>query len=260
MAKNIWHSFLLTWQFFTSIPIKKELPLSKSTITGMFAFLPLIGACMGAFVALVLYILTTWTASSELLLAFLIVGLFAFLTGGLHLDGFIDMSDAFFSYREQEKRLAILDDPRVGAFGVLAVLFLVLGKLVIIHELLIQQQFALWMVILLPFLTRLGMIFYFLSLKCSRDKGLAAFFKAHILPNHLIAWLFVLVIIVYSVLYTIIGLSYVPALLLLVVVMVFWLFRQFTIRHFGGVSGDLLGASIEGMEAVLWVILLLCTY
>ncbi|CAM5216465.1 Adenosylcobinamide-GDP ribazoletransferase OS=Lysinibacillus sphaericus OX=1421 GN=cobS PE=3 SV=1 [Lysinibacillus sphaericus] len=48
-----------------------------------------------------------------------------------------------------------------------------------------------------------------------------------------------------------------PLLLMVVLVIAFVLFRQFTVRNFGGVSGDLLGASIEGMEVVLWVTLLL---
>jgi len=46
--------------------------------------------------------------------------------------------------------------------------------------------------------------------------------------------------------------------LLAVLAMALVVFRQFTLRNFGGVSGDLLGASIEGMEVVLWVTLLLC--
>ena len=105
----------------------------------MFACLPWIGALMGTTVAAVLYSLMQWTASSEVMLAFTVIGLFALWTGGLHLDGFIDMGDAYFSYRDREKRLEILDDPRVGAFGVLAVVFLLMGKFVILHELLCSR-------------------------------------------------------------------------------------------------------------------------
>ncbi|XRD26588.1 adenosylcobinamide-GDP ribazoletransferase [Lysinibacillus fusiformis] len=49
-----------------------------------------------------------------------------------------------------------------------------------------------------------------------------------------------------------------PILLVIVLAFALVIFRQFTLRNFGGVSGDLLGASIEGMEVVLWVTLLLC--
>ena len=57
------------------------------------------------------------------------------------MDGFIDLSDAFFSYKDRAKRLEILDDPRVGAFGVMAVVFLVVGKIIIVAEVLSFDSF-----------------------------------------------------------------------------------------------------------------------
>jgi len=256
--KTIWHSVLLAFQFFTVLPVHKELPLSKSTITGMFAFLPWVGALMGATVAASIYSLTTWTASSDILLAFVIVGLFALFTGGLHLDGFIDMGDAYFSYRDREKRLEILDDPRVGAFGVMSVLFLVFGKFVVLHELLVQNKLSLWMLVFIPLLIRVGMSFYFLSLKCSKEKGLAYFFKTHINHRALTSFMVITLVVACCCVVFVTGLSMLPFVLLAVLIVAFVLFRQFTLRNFGGVSGDLLGASIEGMEVVLWVTLLLC--
>ena len=177
MLKQIWYSVLLSFQFFTILPVHKELPLTKTTVTGMFAFLPWIGAIIGSFIAASVYGLTQWTSSSEMLLAFVVIALFALFTGGLHLDGFIDMGDAYFSYRDREKRLEILDDPRVGAFGVLSVLSLVLGKFVILHELFVQEKLELWTLLFIPLLTRVGMIFYFTSLRCSKEKGLAYFLE-----------------------------------------------------------------------------------
>lgn len=39
------------------------------------------------------------------------------ITGGIHLDGFCDVSDAASSYAEREKKLKILSDPHIGAFA-----------------------------------------------------------------------------------------------------------------------------------------------
>ncbi|KOS68614.1 cobalamin biosynthesis protein CobS [Lysinibacillus contaminans] len=256
--KNIWHSVLLAFQFFTVLPVHKEIPLTKTTITGMFAFLPWVGAIMGGLVAASIYGLTEWTASSEILLAFVVIVLFALFTGGLHLDGFIDMGDAYFSYRDREKRLEILDDPRVGAFGVMSVLFLVLGKFVVLHELFAQDKLALWMLLFIPLVTRVGMSFYFMSLKCSKEKGLAYFFRTHIQPGMLVSWMIGTLIIAVSGAVYVTGALFVQFVLLAVLAVALFVFRQFTLRNFGGVSGDLLGASIEGMEVVLWVTLLLC--
>lgn len=43
------------------------------------------------------------------------------VTGGIHLDGLCDAADAIASRREPEERLAIMKDPRAGAFGVMGV-------------------------------------------------------------------------------------------------------------------------------------------
>ncbi len=64
--------------------------------------------------------------------------------------------------------------------------------------------------------------------------------------------------VAYTIVFLITGLALVPIVLLVVLAIALVVFRQFTMRNFGGVSGDLLGASIEGMEVVLWITLLLC--
>lgn len=69
--------------------------------------------------------------------------------------------------------------------------------------------------------------------------------------------MFLTLILAYCGVFVVLSFSMVPLLLMVVLVIAFVLFRQFTVRNFGGVSGDLLGASIEGMEVVLWVTLLL---
>lgn len=46
------------------------------------------------------------------------------VTGGIHLDGFMDTSDVFHSWADREKKLRILSDPHIGAFSVISVLVL----------------------------------------------------------------------------------------------------------------------------------------
>lgn len=42
------------------------------------------------------------------------------VTGGFHLDGFLDTMDAFYSYGSREKKLEILKDSHIGAFAVVS--------------------------------------------------------------------------------------------------------------------------------------------
>ena len=46
------------------------------------------------------------------------------VTGGFHLDGYMDTSDALSSWQEQDRRLEILKDSHIGAFAVIKVLIL----------------------------------------------------------------------------------------------------------------------------------------
>lgn len=66
------------------------------------------------------------------------------VTGGFHLDGFMDTCDALSSWRTREERLQILSDPHIGAFSVirLALFGLVCGAAV--SELTAESR-ILWM-------------------------------------------------------------------------------------------------------------------
>ena len=92
--------FLINLQFFTAIPFKKELPMEKKYIHRAIQTFPLVGILLGLIMGGVLYALVEWTPFSTLAIAFILWLLTIVLTGGLHLDGWIDASDAFFSYQD----------------------------------------------------------------------------------------------------------------------------------------------------------------
>ena len=46
------------------------------------------------------------------------------VTGGIHVDGFMDTSDAFHSWADRGKKLQILSDPHIGAFSVISLMIL----------------------------------------------------------------------------------------------------------------------------------------
>ncbi|WP_234447766.1 adenosylcobinamide-GDP ribazoletransferase [Viridibacillus soli] len=251
------YGILLAFQFFTVVPVQKELPLTKPTITSMFSFLPWLGALMGAVIAALFYSLQTWTDISPLLTAFILVLGFIICTGGLHLDGWVDMGDAFFSYRDTEKRLEILDDPRIGAFGAMSLLFLVLTKIFFIAELIANGGLSIVWLVTVPFLARLGMSLYFIQTKCSKEKGLAYFFKEKLYAPRFLAMTCISMLIGMPVIIWWSGDFVIPLILFAIAIISSGLYKIWTLRNFRGSSGDLLGAFIEGMEAILWITLLL---
>ena len=249
--------FLLAWQFFSAIPVKKELDMNAKSVTWMYAFLPVIALMMGAVLSGGVYLLSSYSDISSLLTAILlVVGMIVF-TGGLHLDGWIDMSDAFFSYGDKEKRVAILDDPRTGAFGVISVVCLILLKVGFIFEALEKGNLAIIpFIIFIPFLARIGMLVYFLTMQTSKQTGLAAYFKGIIVAKQLAIIVGVFCVIACASWFYF-GFMNLFILLVIMLIGVFF-YRKWSNKHFGGMSGDLLGGLGEGLEGVLWLVALLC--
>ena len=251
------NGLLLAIQFFTVLPIKKELPLGRKEVTAMFIALPFVGAAIGAIMYAVSVLMLDVLGSGTLLTAVFIVLTGIILTGGLHLDGWADTGDAFFSYQDREKRLEILEDPRLGAFGTMGLVLLIIVKIALFHEVLEQDLGHLTLFIALPFLARTGVNSYFAITQSAKNKGLAYFFKGKLGTNR------VILLSIISGMAVLIGLGYVvenlmlPLLLFAVIVVGILIFRNWSLKHFGGVTGDLLGTFIEGMEAVLWIVVLL---
>ena len=253
MSRQWRTGFLLALQFFSVIPVKKQLPMEKSHITAMYAMLPVLGLIFGSVLAGSVWLLRDMTDASPLLIGFAVVVISLVLTGGLHMDGLADTGDAYFSYQDRDKRLAIMGDPRIGAFGTMVLLLAIVGKIIIVSE--VIQTVSLMLVFLIPVLSRIGLLALFSSTNSARPKGLAAFFQQQADQGklRLAATGFIassLVVLIWS-----IGIW--TALILLVLLLVScWLYRAWCLRNFGGTTGDLFGAYVEGVEILLWISLL----
>lgn len=90
------------------------------------AFFPLVGAILGCLVAG--FVWAAWDLWPPYLAGPLGCAWLAFLTRGLHLDGFADMADALGSGAAPERALEIMRDSRSGALGVAALVFLIVLK------------------------------------------------------------------------------------------------------------------------------------
>ena len=97
------------------------------------AAFPLVGAVIGA-LFYALYRTCEYFALPDTAAALLLTAVPLIITGGFHVDGFMDVADAFSSYKTKEEKLAILKDPHIGAF---AVIRLVICGLIYIASLII---------------------------------------------------------------------------------------------------------------------------
>lgn len=115
-------AFAMTQSMFCSIPFPLHSWDEKSR-PYMLLFLPVVGLEIGAIWMLCNFLLTQFNV--PLLIYALIMCVIPFIaTGFIHLDGFMDVTDAIGSYRELEKRREILKDSHVGSFAVVGCVIL----------------------------------------------------------------------------------------------------------------------------------------
>ena len=111
---------------YTSIPMP-AIRWEEKNLKYCMCFLPAAGLIAGAAQWLLLLLCRMFSVS-DFLYAALFCALTVLITGGIHIDGLIDTSDALGSHGTKEKKLQILADPHAGAFGIAGVVlyFLVL--------------------------------------------------------------------------------------------------------------------------------------
>ncbi|MBM7661188.1 adenosylcobinamide-GDP ribazoletransferase [Bacillus mesophilus] len=252
--------FLLCIQFFTVIPYKKEIPWERKAIQWCLVFFPIVGLFIGLIGFLQYWLLITYTPFPVVFISLWILFYFIAITGGLHIDGWMDCSDAFFSYRDKEKRLQIMDDPRVGSFAVLSVIFLLAFRFLFLYEIL-NTSFILTAagMLVIPVLTR-GMVVYSLvNGKLSKHTGLAAAFQKEV-KYKTVMWSSLVVILLLSMITISLPISFYSVTLVCAALLFHTVFYSFCLKQFGGINGDTLGALLEGGENFLWFILWLLLY
>lgn len=127
MIGELFGGLLVAFGLYSALPLP-QIEWKRSTMRYALGFLPLIGVLVGA-CEYGWLLLAGKLALSSLLYAAGAVLIPVVITGGIHLDGFVDTCDALCSYGDREKRLEILKDPHVGAFAILWIGALLVAQL-----------------------------------------------------------------------------------------------------------------------------------
>ncbi len=123
-AQTTLNGFLVALSFLTVIPVRTR-TAEPEGLGRAAAWFPVVGLLLGGILSVAQWLLAQFFP--PLLAAALVVALWALLTGGLHLDGLADCGDGLLAAAPPARRLEIMRDSRIGAFGGLALsLFLIL--------------------------------------------------------------------------------------------------------------------------------------
>lgn len=233
---------IAAFQFLTVLPLPvRTLPehMARSMV-----WFPLVGAVIGLATGWGYRLLSNIFPGT--VAAVLTILLYILLTRGLHLDGFMDTVDGFFSHRHRQRILEIMKDPTVGSFAVLGsgIWFLVL--LTSLEYLEPADH------VMLHMTTRTAILWMPLFFSYPRESGTGKFFVENIKKGTVIvAMLFLAAIAA--------GFFYKQPLVPLVVTVVSLAAALFTglwsRRKIGGITGDVLGFTIETTHMLLVLVI-----
>ena len=203
---------------------------------------------VGLLIGLVLYLLGNLLPVS-LLGATLLEFFWVLITGGLHLDGLADSSDAWLGgLADRERTLKILKDPRCGSAAVWMLVLVLMLKVTAVDGLL--QTGQLWPVILAPLLARTAAMLLLQYTPYVRADGIASDF-VELIPAGSVKFVTLLV-------FTGCLLAGLQGILIIVLCVLLVLsLRQLSCQRIGGITGDVCGAVIELCETLVLIAALL---
>jgi len=181
------------------------------------------------------------------------VSLPVLITGGVHMDGFCDTSDALASQQDKERSLEILKDPNVGAFALIRFGLYLLVSFALLYELylrgfdegigfifILSRCFAVWSAMFMPNARKDGMLAAFTE---KIDRRAACIILALLTAIGAAGWVW------FTFPYGLAG-------LVLCIPVSFW-YRDVAKKRFGGVTGDTTGFYLQAVELTLFAGLLI---
>ena len=114
---HILKSFVIAFSIYSKIPVP-QFEWTEADMKYMLCFFPWIGLVIGGCVYFWNYLCGIFNVGA---VCHILIGVAIplIITGGFHIDGFMDTMDAFHSYQSKEKKLEILKDSHIGAFAVI---------------------------------------------------------------------------------------------------------------------------------------------
>lgn len=247
--------FVAALRFLTVVPLPADRDATSEEIGGSIVYFPAVGLLIGAMLVLLDWFLSLFLPAA-IVLSLLMLAM-VLVNGVLHLDGFIDTCDGLAGRKPAEDRLRIMKDSRVGAFGVVGAILLLLVKYVSLASL---PRSLLWpSLVMMPVVSRWAMVYAIVAYPYARSDGLGTTFKQHAAPRNLaIATAFTVIAAIALTWWMKASYFYFVGL---AIVFLVWLvtvaWAHYLKAKLGGLTGDSYGAINEVMEVAVLILVVL---
>lgn len=241
--------FLLAAQFLTALPIKIKKRPVESDFGRSILYFPVVGTILGLILGLLYYILKI--PFQHIIVCASLIAFEIIITGGIHIDGFCDTVDGLCSSRKKETILEVMRDSRVGAFGVMGLIALLLIKFSALLSL--PQKLFTDSLIAMTTLSRWSMVISCRFFPYAREKeGKAKQFVGNATNMHVfLTTVFIILLSVF-----LLGIWW-SAVIIVFVVMFTIIFNSFIKKKIDGITGDTLGALNEIVEVLVILLIVL---
>lgn len=245
----MWKEFRIAVSFLTRLPLTYKGEWDEESFSRASVFYPLVGLIIGAIVGLVAFLLRLTASDTIPAVGALITAVV--VSGGIHLDGFMDMCDGIFASRGREKALEIMKDSHVGSFAVIGVILLFLLKYTLYVAVIASPWF--FVIILGAFVfSRFMLICCMLCFPSAREEGLGITVKRHVSKPALL-WGVLLILAIFAVT------GFYPLLIAFAVsFLIIMGLSALVSRFLHGLTGDIYGAMAEMGEAVFLFVVVIC--
>lgn len=234
-------SCAIALSMYSKIPMPR-VDWNEKNMKYAMCFFPAVGAVLGGLEFLLGTLLLKGGVGSFLFAAVMTL-LPVLVTGGIHMDGFMDTMDALSSYGDREKKLAILKDSHAGAFAILGLCCYFLWNAALWSEVTVQM---------LPVigcgyvLSRSMSGFSIVTFTAARNSGLAKTFQDGA-QRKTVGITMVILIVLMAALMLYVNLIF-GAAALVAAVLIFFYYKHVCDKQFGGITGDLAGYFLQLCE------------
>ena len=248
---NILGSFVIAFSMYSRIPMP-QVEWTEERMRYCLCFFPLIGAVIGA-AQLSLFAAGWRMGAGPLFTALLGPAIPRLITGGIHMDGYLDVTDARRSYGDREKKLRILKDPHTGAFAIIG-----LGSYLLLYAGAISelgfQELCLFAVIFVAerALSGLSVVLF----PKAKEDGLVAQFSRTAVKRAVGGAMAAYLALSACALLWLGGEK--GLVCILTAAVSFYLYYRMSLREFGGITGDLAGYFLQSCERNAAIALALC--
>ncbi len=253
--KSALSGLLVAFSLYSTIPVP-EVKWEKSTMRWALSFLPFIGLIIGV-IEWLWYAFCISFDASPIFYSIIASVIPIIISGGIHLDGLCDTCDALCSFGDLEKKLAILKDPHVGAFGPMWLMVFLLCEIACFSQLYKTPQFLLLAIIGFTVARATGgskIVF----LPCAKNSGLAHIFSENSDKNivffTLIFEAMLFLILAALPIFNVDNSIFISKVLFFVVLVWYFIHNAICKRVFSGITGDLAGFFICTTELIFLAI------